>query len=1484
MTFNLLLIVSAIFGLIFVATGLTLLIAYNRKGKNSSASKSNHPLDVTLASSLPGYFDNLDAPSPTQDAVPNQLREQTNLTAQQRAARNFGKYGSRFGRATGRIRKQFRQFGTNTTRGLRQNTFGFRTLSRRAANRASGSTTGIFVIDGGDDAPEAVGVQTGRIASESGFDIPQHLADYGTQVVYPPDYDLVMGGKIREGQMPSSTRIPRSMPDTYLDFEGDDEQADHSSFHFDARNRRYTAQRSMSSDIYENTLVFGAATPTKPDFDLEPSPRPYFSILTGLREDGPANLTAWSATENGRMFTNGDISKGKPRVVGAPGEFANEPTPPTRQASPTVAVAAAEDTKPEILPFFDPTTSTMGAFFRRPKGDRKSTISFLRSHPFEPFLRIFRGRSRRTAVIVTLASVFMYFLIIAGVLLLGRQTDRAEAGEYSIIFGRMGLSGNFDPFEDNFRITNALVDSFRRQVRVPDPAVRVLGSVVNSQRQAQDEISRTRSDIAVWGYFDNNSNLLHINLLLQSTGPFDPGQVARRDMTQHFYETATIRFITTVPDATAPSQFSDLLTAIFAYYSGDFDLTIANLNSILNNTPANSALSANRLDLTFMLANSYYLIGNYDLAIRNYNTCIALIEARANPNDIPRFWVDNNRAITLLQRNSAQFYPEVTATISRILEQNPNETTLLNNNAYLLIERAPTEPSALTLVNIQLSLVRGNLQNPYNQYYLGYISDKQENWRQSRILAERAIQLENGYAPSYNLLGTIYLREFLSRQSEFGGRGNVRGFEILGKARQALQSGYDIASSQRMALLDAGNRYRQEVRNDLVQSSEIRARTVIAQQNELEFNLARVVLEQGKLEGNIVGNILDRFMRWVQSKTTYLEDAEKRFRDIIARRGDTETGEGYFYLGESLFYLEKFDEANQAYAEAKRRNSNNLMFYQIPAIRAANNNNPNEAFAQLDAYRNRNANDPSLYVAYGRVNFILKRYNEALNNAAQAIRLDPNDPAAQLLAAEANIARRDFANALNNLEVADRLRPRDPDIAFTRGLAYYSNGQAQEAQTFFKQAIDYAGGDYPQANLYLGIINQDILGNTNEALRELLTTVQRKEDTPDAWYRLGLIYSQRNQLDEAINAYEKAITYQPNNYLPVYNAGLLYEVKGNLDNAEQRLRRALELQPGLVNAYFKLGEILARKGQVDEGLRLVGVAARLDPSNPEVEVSYGNIWQVRGNYQQAVQAYNRAIQLRNNFAEAYYRRSMAYLALNNSETALRDINRAIEIAPDNGDYLYQQGSVYANRKQYNEAISSLRNALNFRPTNRNQVELQLGTVQIELRDYPNAETTFNNILRRDANYVDARFQLANLYLLTGQLQRASEQYQTVLRSRANFGLAWFYLGRSYILQGRTEDAVNAYTNAINNGIDRPEVFYELGNTFRAKDQLGLAIQQYDEAIKRNQTFYPAFLQKGLVLEQQGQIAEARQALQVALRSTDPAVQKQASDALARLPR
>jgi tetratricopeptide (TPR) repeat protein len=1484
MTGSLLIIAFAIFGVIFLATGLTVLIANNRKAKAPPASRKQL-IDSTIASSLPGYFDNLDAPTPTQDAVPAQLREQTGMTAQQRALRNLGKYGSRFGRATGRIRKQFRQFGTNTTRGLRQNT-GLMRGMRRSSSKNTNATTGIFVIDSNDnDAPNDVGIQTGRIASESGFDIPQNLADYGTQVVYPPDYDWVLGGRIREGIAPPSTSVPRPMPDMYIDFEGDDDQADHSSFYFESRDqRRYTAPRNLS-DIYDNTLVFGAAPPANPDFDLESSPRPYFSVVTGLREDGPANLKAWSVTENGRMFSNGDVTRARPRVVGAPGEFVNEPTPPTSQASPLVAATAAEATQPEIIPFYDPTTYTMGAFFRRPKGERKSVFSYLRTHPFAPFMRIFRGRSRRSAVIVTLASVFMYFLIISGVLLLGRQTDRAEAGEYSIIYGRLGLTGNFDAFEDNFRITNALVDSFRKQVKVVDPAIRVLGSVISNQAQAQSEIDRTRSDIAIWGFLDNNTNLLNLNFLLQSTGPFDPGQVGRREMAQHFYESANIRFITPVPDPNAPSQFSDLLTAIFAYYSGDYDLTIANLNSILNNTPPDSPVSSNRLDLLFMLANTYYLIGNYDAAIRNYNTCLELIRLRARQDDIPTFWVDNNRAIALLQRNASQFFPEVLNTVNRILGQNQKQTTLLLNYAYLLIDRARTEPSAVTLVDLQNSLINNaNLQNPYVQYYLGYISNKQENWRNARTSAERAIQLENGFAPAYNLLGTVYLREFLSRPVEYGGRGNAKGYDILAKARQALQSGYDIASSQRMALLDAGNRYRQEVRNDLVQSSEIRVRTVVAHANELEFNLARVVLEQGKLEGNIVGNFLDRFMRFVQNKTTFLEDAEKRFREIIAKRGDAENGEGYFYLGESLFYLDRFEEANQAYNEAKRRNPNNLMFYQIPAYRAAANNNPNEAFAQLDVYRNRNANDPKLFVAYGRVNLTLKRYDQALSSAGQAIRLDPNDPAAHLLAAEANVARRDFNNAVNNLQAADRLRPRDPDIAFTRGLAYYSIGNAQEAYRFFEQAIEFAGGDYPQANLYLGIINQDVLGNTDEALKELLNTVRRKDDTPDAWYRIGLIYSQRDQIPEAINAYEKAIFYQPNNYVPVYNAGLLYELRGNLDLAEQRFRRALELQPGLVNGYFKLGELVARKGQIDEGLRLVGVSARLDPSNPEVEVAYGNIWQARGNFQQAIQAYNRAIQLRNNFGEAYYRRSKAYLALNNSENALRDINRALEIDPDNGDYFYQQGLIYASRRQFNEAVSSYRQSLAFRPTNPNQVALQLGVAQIELRDYRNAEATFNQILRSDSNFAEARFQLANLYLLTGQLQRASEQYQTVLRAQPNFGLGWFYLGRSYILQGRTEDAINAYNNAINNGINRPEVFFELGNTFRAKDQLGLAVQQYDEALKRDQNFFPAYLQKGLVLEQQGQVAPAREAFQAALRSPDPFIQRQANDALNRLPR
>lgn len=81
-----------------------------------------------------------------------------------------------------------------------------------------------------------------------------------------------------------------------------------------------------------------------------------------------------------------------------------------------------------------------------------------------------------------------------------------------------------------------------------------------------------------------------------------------------------------------------------------------------------------------------------------------------------------------------------------------------------------------------------------------------------------------------------------------------------------------------------------------------------------------------------------------------------------------------------------------------------------------------------------------------------------------------------------------------------------------------------------------------------------------EKLRSSEETLQKERALYN--YNLAVGYTQAKLYDEAVAAYEKSLTFNPDNAEAHYNLGVLYQnVKADPDKAAQHYRRYLELKP-----------------------------------------------------------------------------------------------------------------------------------------------------------------------------------------------------------------------------------------------------------------------------------------------------------------------------------
>jgi tetratricopeptide (TPR) repeat protein len=101
--------------------------------------------------------------------------------------------------------------------------------------------------------------------------------------------------------------------------------------------------------------------------------------------------------------------------------------------------------------------------------------------------------------------------------------------------------------------------------------------------------------------------------------------------------------------------------------------------------------------------------------------------------------------------------------------------------------------------------------------------------------------------------------------------------------------------------------------------------------------------------------------------------------------------------------------------------------------------------------------------------------------------------------------------------------------------------------------------------------------------------------TADDWLAAALEYeADGEKKSEAIDAYERALSVDPNNADALINCGTLYYERGNLAKASDYFQRALALDQENALAHFNLGSVLEEVGDVEEARRHLRQAVRLD--------------------------------------------------------------------------------------------------------------------------------------------------------------------------------------------------------------------------------------------------------------------------------------------------
>jgi len=277
-------------------------------------------------------------------------------------------------------------------------------------------------------------------------------------------------------------------------------------------------------------------------------------------------------------------------------------------------------------------------------------------------------------------------------------------------------------------------------------------------------------------------------------------------------------------------------------------------------------------------------------------------------------------------------------------------------------------------------------------------------------------------------------------------------------------------------------------------------------------------------------------------------------------------------------------------------------------------------------------------------------------------------------------------------------RPFIARIIWFSGFKEVENKDWEKATEIYESALKW--------DSYLGFLYYDLgkifmmrgLGNT--ALKSF-KEAEKYIDFPGLPKNIAIIYLAKDELDNAIYEFKRAISYQReektmpplyvdlgNVYLKIekyelaeaafkdalkINFNLLTEADLEQNRTDEELEELVKLKnkinSNIFYTYHRLAETYLRQDKMEESLAELKKAISITYQNreekmPPLYVDLGNAYLKLGRYELAETAFDDALKIDSNIVSAHYGLSGVYLRQNKIEEGLFELKKVVELGPE----------------------------------------------------------------------------------------------------------------------------------------------------------------------------------------------------------------------------
>jgi len=294
----------------------------------------------------------------------------------------------------------------------------------------------------------------------------------------------------------------------------------------------------------------------------------------------------------------------------------------------------------------------------------------------------------------------------------------------------------------------------------------------------------------------------------------------------------------------------------------------------------------------------------------------------------------------------------------------------------------------------------------------------------------------------------------------------------------------------------------------------------------------------------------------------------------------------------------------------------------------------------------------------------------------------------------------------------------------------------------------------------IAVIALAVLVNTN------LYGVDRGRGFAQSHYRLGIIYGEQGQTEQAIREYQRAIAIDPDYPKSYLNLGALMAEQGRNEESAEVFRRAIRLDPEYTDARVNLAIVLGRQGAYEAALAQIDSVLTYAPEDARALKERGIALLRMGREDQAEEAFREALAAADGReereirfylgriegggeelpaqAEALMAEAEALIKEGRVQEAIEKLEEASRIAPSSGEPLRRMAAAKRDMGLIEEATELIERALRIDPSTR-RGHFMLGVLLNEQGEHDRAVVAYESELRIDDDFAPAHLNLGLTY-------------------------------------------------------------------------------------------------------------------------------------------